>query len=367
MPDQLSDLLHRSVDDAPVPHPAAYDILTAGQGLRRRRRVATGLAVTVAVVAAGVGGALVVDVAGTTESRDFDIADHGKVSDAAAQQAYDTWGAWAAEGTVTIGETVVDLPGVTNLAQTSAGVVAQTDDQQGGASFVLVRPDGSTEKLSIPADVQHVDGDLNATRVAWLDPGAASVEVHVWDVAADREVGSISQPVQGDGPDSNGQFIAVAKLDGDHVYFGAGNDITFRVNWRAGAVAAIDHLPLSVHHDLATTQDGDGWVIRDMASDRVVRRLEGDLLNPSLSPDGTRVLVVDIAGATPVAAIETIAGERSMDLAEVETIAVWTRAGNVLSLVEGGVQLCASDGSCEGKSVEAPGGFVLLADFLNVG
>lgn len=366
MPDQLSDLLYRSVDDIAIPHAAAYDIIGRGRTLRRRRRMATGVVAAAAIIAAGVGGVLVADL-GADDPRGADVAGQGpERAQDPAQRAYDAEGAWMANDHVTIGTSVVSVPNATHLAQTAAGVVAETNAGQGVTGFVLIRPDGTQLPLSIPLEAVHVEGDLNAPRVAWLEPEDGAVVVHVWDVLADREVGTNRQPSPGTRAGGEQPYIRVALLDGDLTYFSTDNDVAFQVNWRTGAATAIDDQPFSVHQGIATVLEGEEWTIKDMVDDRVVRRLGSAYNNPSISPDGTKVLLIDGSGDEPVASVEDVAGGNGVELSDVEWLAVWTRGGRVLSPIAGGIQVCDVEGTCASRSVDAPDG-VTPADFLNVG
>lgn len=368
MADQLSDLLHRSVDDISVPHPEALDIIGRGRRLRRRRRVTTGAVAAAAIIAVGVGGVLVTDP-GSDDPRGSDVAgqERAQDQDGPAQQAYDEQGAWVVDREATIGRTTTTLEAAPRyLAQTSAGIVAEIGNGQDETSFVLVRQDGTQEPLSIPADVRHVDGDLNAPHVAWLEPVGDALEVHVWDVEEDREVGTTRQPSQGTSAGDEDALLRVVLLDGDRAYFDAGNNIAFQVNWRTGAATAMDRLPSSVHDDIATVMDGRGSTIKDMATGDVIRRLDDTFENPLISPDGRQVLLIDPNGAVPVVSVEPVAGGTSVQLTDAQYVSVWTRSGNVLSAVAGGVQICDTAGTCNVRPV-ADGGLVLLADFLNLG
>nr|WP_278258046.1 hypothetical protein [Nocardioides convexus] len=190
---ELSDLLHRSVDDVDVPRPHVHDITAQGRALRIRRRL--GGAVAAAVVLGAIGGGFVLaDPLGGDP--------HSEIAKAPKDTGtpYDEWSAWSLDDDVTIGGRPVRLPGQTvNLAQTSVGVVAKTfpgDDDP--ARYVLVRPDGSTRTLSLPASVPTVDGDIAAPRIAWVSSGRDVLVLHVWDVERDEEPGPRRRALAGD-------------------------------------------------------------------------------------------------------------------------------------------------------------------------
>ncbi|KRA39035.1 MULTISPECIES: hypothetical protein [unclassified Nocardioides] len=370
MPEQLTDLLHASVDDVPVPHPSAYDILGRGRSLRRRRRVATGVVAAVAVLAAGLGGALVHDL-GTPDSRDNqEIADQPT---GGAVEAYDQSGAWVVGDQLTIGQKTVTLPQPpTYLAQTSAGVVAQLRNGPGDSTFVLVRPDGTQTTLTIPSTTFTINGDLSAPRVAWVDDGDDVLDLHVWDVEADREVGNGTIPAPGTSPANSGQFLTPAFLDGDSAYVGADDGTGHRVRWATGAVSTIEHAPFSVRNDVLAWQAKDGWAFDDAAGNRQLGVLPREFHNPLLSPDGRFIAVARTNETEDRIGFATVSGGEFTEIPGLRIVSVWTPGGRMLSTSEDGtaVRICTTSGDCETRAVDPAGladNGILLADVLNVG
>jgi hypothetical protein len=364
MAERLSDLLHDTVDPVDVPQPDAHAIVARGRSLRTRRRVGTAVAAAVVIGAVGVGGVVAGNIV-DGDGRSSQVATPGKedAQESRADAAYDDWGAWIAGDRVTIGETTLELPDVAHLAQTSEGVVARQTQRPGGSTYTLVGPDGTLRELSIPDTVGHVEGDLNAPRVAWVESLDGALEVHVWDVVADREVGVVSQPSAGTRADDDQPYVRTAQLDGDHVYFGADDGTAFEVDWVNGGATALPYLPVTVHSGIATAMDGDAWVVYDLRRHRLVRTLGAEYYNPKVSPDGTQVQLVHDNG---VGVVQPAAGGPSVELEEMEGPIVWTRGGRVLSTLADRVRVCDTSG-CEGKPVDVSAGSLLPADFLNLG
>lgn len=368
MPEQLSTLMHDSVDGIEVPRPDAVGIAGRGRALRTRRRVAATVVTAVVVGAVGLGGVVLegsLDGAPRNEHPPVTRQDD-------PTSTYDAWSAWSVTGEVSIGGTPVRLPGgdAYHLAQTSAGVVAQYLTASSGAEFALVRPDGSTSPLSIPTSTPTIDGDISAPRVAWLVTRKDEVVLHVWDVTTDSELARITVPSPGTQAIDGRQVIQSVDLDGDVAYFGKQDGGARRVEWRTGRVDDLQVAPQSVRNDVATARDGDRWVVIDPATGEVRRPIDGTYLSATVSPDGawlylvaadvTKGYVVPVAGGTPVL------------LDGLTAMATWSPDGHVVGQVGATPELlrCSTAGVCESRQVagdDASAQSVLVADFLNVG
>ncbi len=363
MPDQLTDLLHRTVDDVTVPHPDTGRIAARGRRLRTRRRVAAATAVAVAAAIVGVGGVVAGDVLGG-DTRSSEVATPPE-----SATPYDTWSAWSYDGVVTVGERPVEVPGQTvHLTQTSAGVVAKTFPDEGPARFTLVRPDGSTRRLSLPADVPTIDGDIAAPRIAWVSSGQDTLVLHVWDVAADEELARIDVPSPGTTPPSAGEILEPALLDGDTAYFQTGGGVARRVDWRTGEIETLPLLPFSVRSRVATANDGTNWVVLDAATGQVRRTIDGDLIRVTVSPDGRWLFL----GSSEAMYVEPVAGGERRRLDEISITAAWSPGGAVVGQkgTTPTVLRCTTDGRCTERAVGEDDGSmtsILSADFLNAG
>lgn len=359
---ELSDLLHRSVDDIDVPRPHLHDITAQGRALRTRRRL--GAAVAAAVVLGAIGGGVVLADPLGGETRG-DIAK----SPQDTPSPYDEWSAWAQQGAVTVGDKTVSFPGqVVVLAQTSAGVVAKNLREGAPARFVLVTPDGTSRPLSIPADAPTVDGDMAAPRVAWVETGTGQIVLHVWDVAKDVEVGRVVVPSPGTTPESGSQYIRQAYLDGEAAYLTVQDETARRVLWATDEVTAYPLMPASVRAGVATGQDGTNWVVLDAATGEVRRKIDGDPVRATVSPDGHWLFL----GTSEAQYVEPVEGGRRVALDGISIAAAWSRDGSVVGQ-KGTVPTvlrCTTDGRCTERVVgkdDGSGDFVLPADFLNAG
>ncbi|MCX6398849.1 MAG: hypothetical protein NTX33_02820 [Propionibacteriales bacterium] len=369
MPDQLSDLLHRSVDDVDVPHPSAYDILGRGRDLRRRRRVTTAVVAAAAVIAVGIGGVVLTDIGG--ETRSDKVADQ-KDSAIEPIEAYRQNGAWVVGDQLTIGSTTVTLPGAaTYLAQTSVGVVAQIRNGSSDSTFVLVRPDGTQTTLDIPADTPTINGDLDTPRVAWVVPGTDEYDLHVFDVETDQDFlhGTITAP--GVDPVEGRQFFTPAYLDGDYVYVGT-EDGAVRVDVRNGTPTNLDKAPFSVRNGVFATQEKDGWAFTDAATGQQISTLEREFYNPLLSPDGRYAAVIRANETETWIGFTRVSDGKFTEIPDLVAGPVWTPGGRMLSTSEDGtaVLVCTTSGDCERHELdgaELEEYAILLADYLNVG
>jgi hypothetical protein len=369
MAERLTDLLHRTVDDVPVPHPDAFAIATAGRARRTRRRVGAVAVAAAAVAVAGVGVAV---VAGLDDgpARSSHVATHDSADD-----AYAELGAWAVGEHVVVGAATADLsPGAHHLAQTSVGVVTQQFGGSGGAPFNLVRPDGTVTPLSIPADAVTVDGDPNEPRVAWLVPLQDEGWITVWDVSTDKEIGTVRVDLPGSTPEGGRDVIQPVWLDGDFAYVGTDQRTTHRVEWATGADQELPYSPVSVRGGVAVSMDDDGtWQVVDAASGEVIRPLGRRLQTGLLSPDGRSVLVVRFDDEAALASIEPARGGPAVELPGINSLASWSRGGQVVGQPDddpSSMRRCRVDGACTDTTIPwtyEEGPVVLPADYLMVG
>ncbi len=357
---ELSDLLHRCVDDVDVPRPDIHRISTQGRSLRTRRRL--GAAVAAAVVLAAVGGGLALAERPGGESRGNDVADRSE-----APTPYDAWAAWSIGDAVTVGTSTVRVPGqAVHLAQTSTGVVVKSLLDDGSARFTLVRPDGEARRLGIPADTPTVDGDLTAPRVAWVESRTGELVLHVWDVTRDAEVGRVVVPSPGSTPESGSQYIRESRLDGDAAYFTTQDETPRRVLWRSGEVADFPLMPASVRAGVAVAHQAGRWEVLDAASGQVRRRITGDPVTVQVSADGQWLFL----GGSESHAVEPVAGGERVRLDGISILATWTRDGAVVGQkgTSPAMLRCTTAGRCTERAVAAePMDAVLVADFLNAG
>lgn len=359
---ELSDLLHRSVDDVDVPRPHVHDITAQGRALRARRRL--GAAVAAAVVLGAIGG-------GFALADSFGGDRRGEITNPTKDTPtpYDAWSAWsAAEHKVAIGDVVATVPGqVVRVLQTSAGVAVKS--MVGDSTrFTLVRPDGSTKRLSIPQGTPTIDGDLTQPRVAWVETRPNALVLHVWDVEKDEELAQVELPSPGTTGASGGELLEPALLDGDAAYFSTADQVAHRVEWRTGTVTDLPRLPMSVRSGVGTAYDGTTWVVLDAETGQVRRKVAGDLIRVTVSPDGRWLFGRSSDGSF----VEPVDGGERVPLGDVSVMASWSRDGAVVGQ-KGTVPTmlrCTTDGTCTERVVDEDDGTmvsILSADFLNAG
>lgn len=360
---ELSDLLHRSVDDVDVPRPDVHRISAQGRSLRTRRRLGTAVAAAVVLGAIGGGFALTDALGGDPRS---EIANPTNET----PTAYDAWSAWSFDDDVTIGGTPVRVPGQTvNLAQTSVGVVAKTfPGDEDPARYLLVRPDGSTRTLSIPRGTPTVDGDIEAPRVAWLESRPGTMVLHVWDVEKDKQLAQVDVPSPGTRGESAGEVLEPALLDGDAAYFSTAGGDPHRVDWRTGEVQDLPRLVTAVRSGVAVGNDGTSWVVMDAATGQVRRKVEGDMIRMTVSPDGHWLFGSTSEGSF----LEPVDGGQRVPIEDLSVMTSWSRDGAIVGQ-KGTVPTmvrCTTDGKCTEKVVGEDDGSmtsILSADFLNAG
>lgn len=375
MPEHLSDLLHRSVDDTDIPRPAAHEIWARGRTMRTRRRV--GVAATVAVVVGAIGvGGYAVSGDGDADSR---IAD--RTDPVVAAKDYADRGTYTVGNDITVGAATVTLPGEpVYVAQTSIGAVVQIGsdevdlpDAPARSTYVLVAPDGTQRELSLPATVEHVEGDLSHPRVAWIEAADDAVVVRVWDVEADQELGSVRAPSPGTKGGVATSYVRVALLDGDFVHFSddrVNDAVSYRGNWTTGERAALSYDPYSVPGGVGIGLDGDAWVVHDARTDREIRRLRSGFGGAMVSPDGRWLLAHGVVDQDPAFFVEPIAGGKQVPLPDIDGAFAWTPGGNVMSTngvdddgaPQSGVVECTVIGACTVHDSPAD---VRIADYLD--
>jgi hypothetical protein len=369
MAERLTDLLHHTVDDLPVPHPDPFAIATAGRARRTRRRVGAVAVAAAAVAVAGVGVAV---VAGLDDgpARSSHVATHES-----ADAAYAELGAFSVGEHVSVGDATADLsPAPHHLAQTSVGVVTQATLDSDGRAFGLVRPDGTASRLSIPSDAWSVTGDPHEARVAWLVPLKNEGWIHVWDVAADEELATLRVDLPGDTPEGGTSGLREVQLDGDFVYVGTDVRTVHRVDWRTGEDQELPFSPVDVHDGVATSFDDAGrWTLVDAATGTVIRHLGRRIETVKLAPDGDHVFVVRFDDNGSLASIEPTAGGTSVDLPGFTGLSSWTLGGRVVGQLDEGpatLRRCSVDGTCRDTPlpwVDEENPMVLPADYLMVG
>lgn len=355
MPEQLSSLMHRSVDSLDVPSPDAHGIAGRGRALRTRRRITTVVAGAAAVAVLGVGGVVLGDALDGAP-RSSDIAQQDRGDAAARDRLYDEWGAHAGGDRVTIGETTVTLDAAPwFLAQTSSGVVAELAGPDDEPTFVLVHPDGSVAPLTIPDGTTTIDGDPTAPHVGWIELGTDEGTVHVWDVAADREVAAVRLDLPGATPTLGRQYLQPVQLDGDTVYVGTATGSALRVTWSTGVVVEVPRAPVAVRAGTGVAYDGDRWYVTDAATGQVRWSLGRELQVASLSPDGRWVFYVDTRDQRGYV-VPAAEGQR-VEVPGLGADSTWTRGGRLIGPGGGEytVRRCATDGTCEERPADGLG------------
>jgi hypothetical protein len=180
MVERLSTLLREEVAGIDVPPAPAAAILRGGQGRRRRRRVAEGVAglAAIGLVVAGVGTL----VTRANQGPDGNSAQL-RFATASAVTAYEDYGAFAAGSTVYIGNHRVTFPEkIKALYYTSVGVlvrmgqVAHTD-ASGPSHYTLVHPDGSTKQIDLRMGDRIAGTDPDSPNVAYAEPTGATGEL----------------------------------------------------------------------------------------------------------------------------------------------------------------------------------------------
>lgn len=340
MPD-LHDLLTLEADGLDVPAPPARDILQRAKGVRRRRRLVTGVASVAAATV--VAGAATWGLAGGDDGTDHVAGAPG------------TGPVFAAGTTLFYGDgskTVqIDDKAVKSLFYTSAGVLVRHGDNPysdggGPQRFTLVTPSGEVHPLGLVTEETVHATDPEQPYVAYAENVDGTVEVVVYDVVEDREAARV--PVT----DAKDSWFPVS-IDGDTVYVQSGYDgDVYAVDWRTGEVtrpATLDSV-WEVHGGVVGDTDGGKPVVRDVASGDVL--LTADRGSFEVAPDGRYARLVDSEKEFQVYDVATgdavtIDGH-SYDWA-------WTTTDQLFKVGDDQVTTCAPDtGRCTSAAVDIP-------------
>ena len=356
MTDRLSTLLHDEATRLAVPPPAPDGVLRRGRSLRRRRQLASGLAI--AVVAAAVGGTA---VALTSYG-----PGHERLTEPAAPSRYLEGGAFAVGSRIHVAgtDTVARIPGkVKALYYTSAGVVVRhgTDsntDAPGPSKYSLVTPAGLIRALDLELGDRVPSTEPGAPYLAYADADAGGWAVVVRDVSTDTEVARVH--VDGSfTPD--GWAAPPVALSGDTVYV-ALDDRNVAVDWETGKVGTQESLApgyFGVTGGRVISTDKDSTIrVVDLATGKELLTYPGDhFAYVTLSPDGryAKVVLQDESAAIEPPDVGEEDGFQVFDLETGKRTTFhrpawdlgWTPDGHLLGATDSEVTLCAADtGTC---------------------
>lgn len=376
MNDLLTDLLERETGSLPVPPAPAADILRRAHGRRRRRQVLmSGSIAAAAVVAAGVAFLVPtkVTVPRTTPPS----------LPAAATTAYADSGAFSVGSSVYFGPSddyAVDThEQIKSLYYTSAGVLVRTGDvayldDAGPSRYLLVRPDGSTQRLPLDLGDRAPGADPGQPYLAYADGSGDQWHVVVYDVEQARQVASV--PLEGDFT-WGGWLAPPVALSGDHVYVGMDAGLV-DVDWRTGTVGDPDPDRASTYPEISgrsvlSVEENADLTRTHLTVDDV--RTGAPLLSLGLhgwgagflSPSGDYVAV---AVADPGSGLgpAQVGSFLVYDLATGRHVRVsgpsvggWTPEDQLLFVTADAVRLCAADsGTCRTTRVDLGHGQVKL-------
>lgn len=363
MTERLTTLLRDEAQDLDIPVPPATAVLATGRSLRRRRRLATGVAAAAVLAVAATGAVFTVDQFGDDDTTGAPGATGPGDLAFSVGRAVHLGG--ADDPVVTLDEDVH------SLHYTSEGVVVRTN-RNGGASdgsgpehFTLVRFDGTTSELDVTTEDTVVSTDLDQRFLAYSDvqsDGTAQVVLH--DVGTDREAARIDLPGS---YERNGWSSPPVSLDGDTVYVGF-NDVALEVDWRSADVRESELLGAG----MPTVYDGHSAVTEDGAA-QVIDVTTGDVLVDVeveeygwfiLSPDGRFAMMLS----------ESERDGEAFDVYDIETgnhVTIdeamydfgWTADGDLFRLEGDELRICdAETGDCstepsgvDPETVRAPG------------
>lgn len=367
MTETMQRLLAQEAEALTIPVPNEALIRARGRRFRTRRRISSGLAAAaVAACLALVGSAtlpgLLADrVPRTTPASGWNAQ--------VAEAAYERDGAFSVGSDIYFGTSadfvVHSEQKIKSFYYTSAGVVVRTGqkaylDDAGPSNYMLVRPDGSTQRLPIVLGDVAPDSDPTQPYLAYVERGEASGWVlHVFDVDRSEEVANV--PFTG-GFTWGGWAAPPVALDGDHAYVGL-DDGRLAIDWQAGTLGGMDDSGASTFPFIAggkvllqreLPQDSTGaWrteiTVRDVATGSVIFRQEAADAFAQLSPDGRFLSVsefVMIDGpATDGRVIDLDDGsEQPFAIQEGRG---WTPSGSLLYVTDAGVRTCDADtGAC---------------------
>ena len=354
MTERLSELLRDEARDIPVPHAPASAVLGRGRRVRRRRRLTAGATAAAAVLAVAGGTALVSE----------QLREPTEPEPLTATGSYTELGALAVDGELYVGGRHVPFEEpIKSLHYTSEGVVVRSGTSSGnddGDQYALVRGDGSTEELDLPADDGMVATEPDSTRLAFVAPaGRDRWDVVVTDVESGDEVAR--HTVDASFPRGFRWSAPPVALHGDLVWVHFGGGWT-EVDWRSGAVRQVpgtEHVFEVAGGRYAERGSTDApWTIRAMEDGHVLTRLQLDEeAYGTFSPDGRYFRVWDMSRAFGVEVepyvhdIDT--GQRSPvpeghSPVSKGTDVGWTPDGDLLTMTgEGVVQTCAVGAECQ--------------------
>ena len=184
---------------------------------------------------------------------------------------------------------------VQQIYYTSAGLLVRTNKDgasDGGAPFhfVLVAPDGTTQKLGLTLGEVVPGVDPTQPLLAYADMAGDTEQVVVHDLTTDQDVARFDVPGQ---MTWGGWPAPPVALSGDLVF--VGNDTPVAVNWRTGEVTTTDAMPEGmpvVNGGRTVLSVGKAAEVVDLASGETLLTVpdaaEGFQL---LSPDGRYVRI----------------------------------------------------------------------------
>jgi hypothetical protein len=353
--ERLADLMHRAVDDLPVPPAPSAEVLRHGRQVRRRRgyAVAAGAAAAV-VVASGIG---VVALGGDD--------DKGAGKDSPSQVA-DTAGGLTGP-VFSVGTTVyldggsrtatVDDKAIKSMYYTSAGVVVRHgnnnySDGGGPMRFSLVAPDGSVRPLDVTFEETVPSTDPDEPYLAYAEEVDGVVQVVVLDVRDGSEAARVPVP---DAKKWGGWEAPPVSLDGDLVYVGT-DDVQRVVDWRTGEVSTTDAVGPgypTVRDGHAVTYDGRSSSVVDVSDGSVIVTADNKNEYLMLSPDGRYALGQTYDFKDPEARLVDLSTGTAVPLDIKGNGLGWSPDDAVFALNGSELTTCPADtGACTTTSVQ---------------
>lgn len=345
MTEPLTRLLHDVGDDLQTPPAPATAVLERGRSLRRRRTALLTAGASVAVVAV-LTGALLLPGSGADRAVD-PVAPSGDPTFAGVTYAVGN------EVFLDGGETAVEIDdrAVKSLYYTSAGVLVRhgensSSDGGGPQRFTLIRPDGTTDPVSVETEENAHGADPTQPYLAWTEVVDGGVEVVVHDVDTDTEVARV--PVEG-------RFTwspPPVALDGDTVYVGgrSGRDpALLAVDWRTGEVteSALEAYFPEVSAGRAVTDEG-------------VVDVDGSEVLPARGQD-TFIRLAPDSRLAVVRSFEPGVGGEVIDLDTGEGLPLpaadggWSVGNQPFEVVDGVLTVCSpTTGECLERAVDLP-------------
>jgi hypothetical protein len=351
MTERLSSLLHAEADQLVVPAPPTDRVVAGGRGLRRRRRVVTGVAVVAVVTAVTLGAGYGVSQLG------------GEI------KAVEPAGPSTGHGAVfTLGTTVfwdggtesaqIDDKAIKSTYYTSAGLLVRHgennwSDGGGPQRFSLVTEDGTVHAISVVTEETVPGIDPAQPYLAYAVVTDGTVEVVVHDLTTDEEVARVPVP---DAKKWGGWTAPPVALSGDLVYVGT-EDVVRTVDWRTGEVGTTDALQPGypdVSGGRAVERDGDQMTVVDVVTGEVLLSVPGGELGYlQLSPDGQYAAMDADSGETvdvydvDAGTVVTLDGQ-SWDYG-------WSPDGDLFKVKDHQVMTCSTEtGECAVGDVTVP-------------